>query len=163
MRKVYHGAIQEIAAPLVHVGRDNLDFGKGFYVTDIKNQAKTWAEIKSRYLMDAKAYISEYLFDYDKAVKEFRYKKFEKYDKEWLHFIVDSRDGIKVWKDYDIIEGGVANDRVIDTVEAFKAGQISEENALRELAKHQPNNQICILKQEVVDKYLKFQKSEIIK
>ena len=39
MRKVYHGAIQEIAAPLVHVGRDNLDFGKGFYVTDIKNQA----------------------------------------------------------------------------------------------------------------------------
>jgi hypothetical protein len=163
MRKVYHGAIQEIAAPLVHVGRDNLDFGKGFYVTDIKNQAKTWAEIKSRYLMDAKAYISEYLFDYDNAVKEFRYKKFEKYDKEWLHFIVDSRDGIKVWKDYDIIEGGVANDRVIDTVEAFKAGQISEENALRELAKHQPNNQICILKQEVVDKYLKFQKSEIIK
>jgi hypothetical protein len=132
-------------------------------VTDIKNQAKTWAEIKSRYLMDAKAYISEYLFDYDNAVKEFRYKKFEKYDKEWLHFIVDSRDGIKVWKDYDIIEGGVANDRVIDTVEAFKAGQISEENALRELAKHQPNNQICILKQEVVDKYLKFQKSEIIK
>ena len=163
MRKVYHGAIQEIAAPLVHVGRDNLDFGKGFYVTDIKNQAKTWAEIKSRYLMDAKAYISEYLFDYDNAVKEFIYKKFEKYDKEWLHFIVDSRDGIKVWKDYDIIEGGVANDRVIDTVEAFKAGQISEENALRELAKHQPNNQICILKQEVVDKYLKFQKSEIIK
>ena len=163
MRKVYHGAIQEIAAPLVHVGRDNLDFGKGFYVTDIKNQAKTWAEIKSRYLMDAKAYISEYLFDYDNAVKEFRYKKFEKYDKEWLHFIVDSRDGIKVWKDYDFIEGGVANDRVIDTVEAFKAGQISEENALRELAKHQPNNQICILKQEVVDKYLKFQKSEIIK
>ena len=163
MRKVYHGAIQEIAAPLVHVGRDNLDFGKGFYVTDIKYQAKTWAEIKSRYLMDAKAYISEYLFDYDNAVKEFRYKKFEKYDKEWLHFIVDSRDGIKVWKDYDIIEGGVANDRVIDTVEAFKAGQISEENALRELAKHQPNNQICILKQEVVDKYLKFQKSEIIK
>lgn len=163
MRKVYHGAIQEIAAPLVHVGRDNLDFGKGFYVTDIKKQAKTWAEIKSRYLMDAKAYISEYLFDYDNAVKEFRYKKFEKYDKEWLHFIVDSRDGIKVWKDYDIIEGGVANDRVIDTVEAFKAGQISEENALRELAKHQPNNQICILKQEVVDKYLKFQKSEIIK
>jgi hypothetical protein len=163
MRRVYHGAIQEIAAPLVHVGRDNLDFGKGFYVTDIKNQAKTWAAIKSRYLMDAKAYINEYLFDYDNVAKEFRYKKFEKYDKEWLHFIVDSRDGIKVWKDYDVIEGGVANDRVIDTVEAFKAGQISEENALRELAKHQPNNQICILKQEVVDKYLKFQKSEITK
>ena len=163
MRKVYHGASQEIPSPLVHVGRENLDFGKGFYVTDIRKQAKTWAEIKSRYLMESKAYINEYLFDFDNAIKEFRYKKFEKYDKEWLHFIIDSRDGIKVWREFDIIEGGVANDRVIDTVEAYKAGHINEENALRELSKHQPNNQICILKQEVVDKYLKFQKSVISK
>jgi len=163
MRKVYHGATQEIIAPLVSVGRDNLDFGKGFYVTDIRTQAKTWAEIKSRYLMDAVGIINEYLFDIDNAIKEFRYKKFEKYDSEWLHFIVDCRDGQQVWKDYDIIEGGVANDRVIDTVEAFKAGQISEEKALGELAKHRPNNQICILKQAVVDKYLIFQKSVLIK
>lgn len=163
MRKVYHGAAQKITSPLVHVGRDNLDFGKGFYVTDIKSQAKTWAIIKARYQLDGQAYINEYIFDFDNAIREFRYKKFERYDSEWLHFIVDSRDGLRVWKDYDIIEGGVANDRVIDTVEAFKAGQISEEKALRELSKHQPNNQICILKQEVADKYLKFQKSVITK
>lgn len=162
MRKVYHGASQEVSSPLVHVGRENLDFGKGFYVTDIRSQAKIWAEVKSRYLMDAKGYINEYLFDFDNAIKDFRYKKFEKYDRDWLHFIVDSRDGLKVWKGFDIIEGGVANDRVIDTVEAFKAGQISEEKALIELSKHQPNNQICILKQEVVDKYLIFRKSIIV-
>ena len=109
--------------------------------------------------MDAKGYINEYIFDFDNAIKEFRYKKFERYDSEWLHFIVDSRDGKKVWKDFDIIEGGVANDRVIDTVEAFKSGQITEDKALIELSRHQPNNQICILKQKVVDKYLHFQKS----
>lgn len=159
MRTVYHGSTEVISNPLVHVGRENLDFGKGFYVTDIQKQAKTWAEVKSRYQMDADGIINEYQFDFDKAIKEYRYKKFKKYDKEWLHFIVDSRDGKKVWHDYDIIEGGVANDRVIDTVEAYKAGQISEEMALRELAKHQPNNQICFLKQVVVDKYLKFRKS----
>ena len=159
MRKVYHGSTEVITNPLVHVGRDNLDFGKGFYVTDIRKQAKTWADVKSSYLMDAEGVVNEYQFDFDNAVKEFRYKKFEKYDREWLHFIVDSRDGIKVWRDFDIIEGGVANDRVIDTVEAYKAGQISEEKALMELSKHQPNNQICILKQAVVDKYLKFKKS----
>ena len=33
MIKVYHGAIQEVSAPLVHVGRENLDFGKGFYTS----------------------------------------------------------------------------------------------------------------------------------
>lgn len=163
MRKVYHGSTEEIVNPLVHVGRENLDFGKGFYVTDIRKQAKTWAEIKSRYQMGAEAVINEYQFDFENAIKEFRYKRFEKYDKEWLHFIVDSRDGKIVWRDYDIIEGGVANDRVIDTVEAYKAGQIDEEKALRELSKHQPNNQICILKQAVVDKYMKFKKSVITK
>jgi hypothetical protein len=162
MRKVYHGAAQEIQYPLVHVGRENLDFGKGFYVTDIRSQAKTWASIKARYLMNGQGYINEYLFDFDGALNNYRYKKFEHYDSEWLHFIIDSRDGLKVWKGYDIIEGGVANDRVIDTVESFKAGQISEEFALKELSKHQPNNQICILKQEIVDKYLTFQKSVVI-
>ena len=131
-------------------------FGRDYYVTDILHQAEVWAGIKSRYFMDAKAVVNEYLFDFDNAIKDFKYKKFERYDGEWLHFIVDSRDGKKVWEKYDIIEGGVANDRVIDTVEAFKAGQISEEKALK-------NNQICILKQAVADKYFKFVRSVILK
>lgn len=160
MRTVYHGGVEEIVNPLVNVGRDNLDFGKGFYVTDIRAQAKTWAELKSSYYFDATAVINTYLFNLDDAIKNFRFKRFERYDHEWLHFIVASRKGKKVWRQYDIIEGGVANDKVIDTVEAFIAEQIDEDKALGELSKHQPNNQICILKQAVVDKYLQFQKSE---
>ena len=159
MRRVYHGSVEIVEQPLVHIGRDNLDFGKGFYVTDVLKQAKTWARIKSRYYLDATGIISYYLFDFDKAVAEFRFKKFERYDREWLHFIVDCRNGKTVWKAFDIIEGGVANDRVIDTVENYMAGMIDEERALGLLAMHQPNNQICILNQEVVDKYLKFEKS----
>ncbi len=162
MRTVYHGATLVITSPLVHVGRSNLDFGEGFYVTDLKKQAQTWSMVKSRYILDGTAYINEYLFDFENAIKEYRYKKFENYNYAWLHFIIDCRDGKNVWKDFDIIEGGVANDRVIDTIESFKAGQITEEKALTELAKHQPNNQICILNQEIVDKYLHFRKYEII-
>lgn len=67
------------------------------------------------------------------------------------------------WKQWDIIEGGVANDRVIDTVENFIAGLIDEETALGLLAQHQPNHQICIVKQEVVDKYLHFVASVQVK
>ena len=163
MRRVFHGGIEIIEQPLVHIGRDNLDFGKGFYITDILKQAKIWAQIKSRYYLDATGIINYYQFDFDKAVAEFRYKKFERYDKEWLHFIVDSRHGKQVWSMYDIIEGGVANDKVIDTVENYMAGMIDEEKALGVLSMHQPNNQICILKQDVVDKYLKFEKSTILK
>ena len=163
MRTVYHGSIKTIERPLVNVGRDNLDFGKGFYVSDILKQARTWAEIKSRYYLDAKGIINYYLLDFDKVLAEFRYKKFEQYNQEWLRFIVDCRQGKQVWKSYDIIEGGVANDRIIDTVENYIAGLIDEERALGLLAMHQPNNQICILNQEIADKYLQFERSVILK
>lgn len=43
MRKVYHGSTHIIEHPLCHIGRDNLDFGKGFYVTNIRKQAINWA------------------------------------------------------------------------------------------------------------------------
>ena len=107
MRTVYHGSIKTIERALVNVGRDNLDFGKGFYVSDILKQARTWAEIKSRYYLDAKGIINYYLLDFDKVLAEFRYKKFEQYNQEWLRFIADCRQGKQVWKSYDIIEGGV--------------------------------------------------------
>lgn len=157
MRTVYHGGTESILSPKVDVGRSNLDFGKGFYVTDILAQAQTWAEVKSRYQAAPVGVINQYKFDFEEAKDKFRYKKFERYDSEWLHFIVDCRTGLDNWKSFDIVEGGVANDKVIDTVEAFISGMMDEERALGELSKHQPNNQICITKQEVVDKYLIFE------
>ena len=80
-----------------------------------------------------------------------------------MNFIVNNRQGGDDWRMWDIIEGGVANDRVIDTVENFMAGLIDEETALGLLALHQPNHQICILKQEVVDEYLHFIDSNQVK
>lgn len=41
---VYHGGTEIITNPQVNIGRPNLDFGPGFYVTDIYVQAKDWAE-----------------------------------------------------------------------------------------------------------------------
>ena len=32
---VYHGGTDIIENPICKLGRDNLDFGKGFYITDI--------------------------------------------------------------------------------------------------------------------------------
>lgn len=40
---VYHGGTEEISSPKFDAGRPNLDFGPGFYVTDIYSQAKDWA------------------------------------------------------------------------------------------------------------------------
>ena len=85
---------------------------------------------------------------------------FEAYDRHWLDFIVASRNGEKPWVGYDIIEGGVADDRVIDTVEDYISSNITVEQALGKLQYTSPNNQICILSQSLLDKYLRFVDSE---
>lgn len=64
---------------------------------------------------------------------------------------------------FDIVEGGVANDNVIDTVEDYENGIITAEQALGQLRHKAVNHQICILNQEIVDKYLTFISSEEIK
>ena len=97
------------------------------------------------------SYAYEFALPQDSKVK-----RFDAYDKEWLDFIVDSRKGKQPWSGYDIIEGGVADDRVIDAVEAYINGYADVEHTLRQLAYHKPNYQICILSQEIVDKYLQF-------
>lgn len=99
--------------------------------------------------------ISVYEFDQEAAIKGCAYLKFESYDESWLDFVVDSRNGMKPWAEYDIVEGGVANDRVIDTVELYTIGILDKASALGRLSEHQPNHQICILNQDILDKYLK--------
>ena len=36
---VYHGGTEIVDHPICKLGRPNLDFGQGFYVTDLREQA----------------------------------------------------------------------------------------------------------------------------
>lgn len=152
--RVYHGSTTIICHPIAAAGRKNLDFGRGFYVTDIQAQTESWAERMQRINLVA-GVVNVYELDIDRVESMFRYIRFERYDKEWLEFIVANRLGREVIH-YDVIEGGVANDRVIDTVEAYMANMMTMDVALRELSKHQPNNQLCIANQQVIDECLAF-------
>lgn len=163
MIEVYHGSTQVIKHPDVARGRDNLDFGKAFYVTRIKSQAMNWAHVVySRYEENAPI-VNTYALDLE-AVGSNAYRKlvFNAYDSEWLNFIVASRMGKKPWKDFDYIEGGVANDRVIDTVEGYMNGDFSAEVAIGRLKYHKPNNQIAILSQKIIDDHLVWIKAETL-
>ena len=62
---VYHGSNMEVATPFVHLGRKNLDFGKGFYVTTLQEQAKRWAETIVRLRPRGTAIINKYELDYE--------------------------------------------------------------------------------------------------
>lgn len=104
-----------------------------------------------------------YHFDIEKAQKKnVRFKRFDTYDIEWLDYVVACRRGKDVSSIYDAVEGGVANDNVIDTVEDYEKGIITVEQALGQLRYKKINHQICILNQEVIDKYLSFVDSIIL-
>ena len=152
---LYHGGTEAVMQPDCKTGRPDLDFGHGFYVTLLQDQAEGFARRKARD-RKGKPVISVDEFDYDAAIQECEYLKFEFYDEAWLDFVVASRNAQKPWAQYDIVEGGVANDRVIDTVELYTIGILDKASALGKLSEHQPNHQICILNQEILDKYLKF-------
>lgn len=158
MRKVYHGGTCIVDMPLCHVGRNNLDFGKGLYVTDIREQAIGWA---TRIVnLGLPQWLNVYELDMEFIQNKAKGIVFKSYDQKWLDFIVDSRNGNKPWLGYDYVEGGVADDRVITTIEDYINGDISMEFALKRLSEHQPNNQICILSQSLIDKCLQYIKSE---
>ncbi|MGN0723534.1 MAG: DUF3990 domain-containing protein [Treponema sp.] len=155
--KLYHGSTVIVDKPLVSYGRDNLDFGKGFYTTSMQGQAEKWIQ---RFIsLGKKGIISIYNFDGTDIQKKYRYKKFPEYNEEWLDFVLASRDGSKDYLNYDIIEGGIANDKVFNTVELYFTGLIDKSKALQRLKFEQPNNQICFINQQVLDTVLKFESS----
>ena len=154
--RVCHGGTECVETPVCRLGRGNLDFGQGFYVTDMKEQALQWA-ITTAMRRKASPIINVYQLDREAILLEARCKLFTAYDMEWLDFIVASRNGKNPSIAYDYVEGGIANDRVIDTVNLYIAGLMSAEVALQRLALHQPNNQICLLNQCLTDKYLVYE------
>lgn len=156
---VYHGGTETIENPICKFGRKNLDFGQGFYVTNLREQAVTWANNMARN-RKMPAVLNRYRLDREAILQKARCKIFKAYDKEWLEFIVGNRTGQELAKDYDYVEGGVANDRVVDTINLYIAGLMELSTALRELSKHQPNNQICILSQDLINKYLEYDGTE---
>lgn len=158
MMTLYHGSHTAVPQPLVKVGRNNLDFGQGFYLTRLEEQATAWAEIiASRRGRTVAPVVSIYSFDREKAIADgVRFLIFETYNLDWLYFVVGCRKGADHSEEYDVVEGGVANDNVIDTVEDYEKGIITAEQALGQLRYKKVNHQICILNQKVVDNYLRF-------
>lgn len=158
---VYHGGTEIVEHPICKFGRRNLDFGQGFYITNLRKQAVDWAsQMADRRKLSP--IINRYRMNREAILAEAHCKVFEAYDKDWLEFIVASRRGLHVADNYDYVEGGIANDRVVDTINLYIAGLMDEDIALRRLSEHQPNNQMCLLSQKITDKYLFFDGTEEI-
>lgn len=161
MMTLYHGSYTEIQKPEVEKGRTKVDFGQGFYLTTIKEQAEKWAQVIAiRKGQHYSATVNVYTLDNEIfKLKDFNIKHFQEYNIEWLDYVVDCRAGGNLQNQYDIIEGGVANDNVIDTVEDYENGIITAEQALGQLRFKEINHQICIRNQYIINVFLEFSES----
>ncbi len=153
---LYHGSYVEVCVPDLSYSRENIDFGRGFYTTPIYEQAEKWCgKFKRR---GQEGIISRYEFD-DNGCNDLKVLQFDDYSEEWLNFILDCRSGIDC-TDYDVVIGGVANDKVFNTVELYLANLINKNEALNRLRYEAPNLQICFRSQKVIDTCLHFLGSE---
>ena len=153
--KLYHGSDVVVSAPDVNHSREKIDFGRGFYVTPVYEQAVKWAER----FKDAGggAFLSVYEFD-EAVLAGLRVLDFPDHSGDWLDFIVSCRMGNDVGE-YDLVRGGVANDKVFDTCELYFRGLISKDTAIERLKFTSPNLQLCFKNNRVIRNTLSFSDS----
>lgn len=151
---LYHGSYIEIQHPDLQHSRANVDFGRGFYTTPIYEQAEKWC---GKFIRRGNSgVITEYEFD-DASLAELKVLKFDAYSEDWLDFIMVCRNG-KDASEYDVVIGGVANDKVFNTVELFFDGLIDKTEAIKRLRYEKPNLQVCLRTDKAIT-LLKFKRS----
>ena len=153
--RLYHSSSVVVERPDMRHSRDYLDFGRGFYLTPILEQARKYGERFLRRGQNARLNVYEMADE----PGEWKILRFDSYDSAWLDFVAACRAGNDD-SDYDLVIGGVADDRVIQTLDRYFAGEISQEIALGLLKFEKPNLQYCIRSERFLQKRLTYVGSE---
>ena len=151
---VYHGSIITVDKPDVNHSYRPLDFGKGFYVTSVREQAERWAKRKAAQLGSDKAIINVY--EMKEKTEGLKVKSFAPDLMDWIDFVCECRDGKTEYQKYDLIYGKVANDRVFRVVDMYHTGIWDKERALKEIKVYPTYDQIAFITQEAIEKLLVF-------
>ena len=150
---VFHGSVCEVRCPDPSRSKRYIDFGPGFYVTDIQRQAERWARRKAA-RFGGKAIVSTYSLNEDWL--GYRVKTFPEASKEWLDFVCDCRNGLTPYLSYDIISGKVADDRVFQAIDMYRRGIWDANRTLQEITYYEDSSQIAINNAEAMSALLTF-------
>lgn len=156
--RLYHSSNIIVDHPDTLHSRQYLDFGRGFYLTSIYDQAVRYAQRFKR--RGQQAWLNTYELS-EEDIGQWNVKRFKSYNKQWLDFVAQCRDGKDVG-DYDMVIGGIANDRVIITLDRYFTGEITQKEALGLLRFEKPNIQYCIRSEQMLQACLTYIDSEQI-
>ncbi len=134
--KLYHGTNQQnFDKILLSKSKNNKDFGKGFYLTDDRQQALELANYRTN-LFGGEPLVIAYEFNLQDALDAgLQYLDFKGYTIEWANFIFLNRDTAHKEKmhPYDIVHGPIADDKVGLQIQFFKQKFISIETLIERL------------------------------
>ena len=136
---LYHGTNTRFKEIDLARSKDKRDFGKGFYLTTIFEQAERWAKNQFiRYGGDG-SFVKIYEYTPNPDLKIL---SFDSMNKEWLEFVKDNRIKGGIAHDYDIVCGPVANDNTMRTIALYISGVYNADQALEKLAFFKVNDQV---------------------
>jgi len=151
---LYHGGTDIAEKPVIKPQSAGRDFGMGFYCTDIRNQAESWAKRQGR-IRKQTAVLNIYEFNMDHAQRDLNFRMFKDYSREWLDLVINCRKNLQFNHGFDIVYGKIANDDVGETVQAVLDGLMPFDFALQKLAFMPSNNQYCFCTEKSLA-YLEF-------
>ncbi len=150
---LYHGSCCVVKKPDILHSASCLDFGKGFYVTSIKEQAERWARRRALLNNASYGYVSAFNFVEN---QEFNILDFIGDLDSWIDFVCACREGADLYKKYDIIKGYVADDKVFRVVDMYKRGIWDRDRAIHEIRVYPTFDQFAFVTQKAIDSMLTF-------
>lgn len=151
--RLYHGSNAVVKTPDASRSRRNLDFGQGFYLTSHFDQATDWARRKA--LLEAGSPFVN-VFEFDERARKLKVLSFEGQDEEWVKFVCHCRRGGTDYQKFDLIVGGVADDRIYYAVDMYYQGLWDMEQTLEALRFFSVNDQWCFISQKAIEDCLAF-------
>lgn len=144
MIRLYHGSNVDIGKIDLSLCNPNKDFGQGFYLTDIREQAEQMALRRTRIAGQGHPTVST--FEFDESLIDsgcLNVKTFNSPDAEWALFILANRNNSenKPCHRYDIVIGPVADDGVAFQLERYVRNIITLETLTKELTYRKLNRQ----------------------
>jgi len=152
---LYHGSNVVVERPLLVKQTRFLDFGSGFYTTENKAQAVSFAEKVYRRRKEGAPIVSVYEIDEKAAFIACSLLRFDGPTEEWLDFVYQQRTGTYTGVPYELIYGAVANDDVYETFNLYATGVLNKEDTLKRLKVKTLYNQLVFASQQALS-FLKF-------
>ena len=174
---LYHGSYCPVENPDLSKCAQFKDFGRGFYLTSSKEQAKNFSKISSSRAKESGVISANERFGFIsfyrlKNISELKTFYFDFADSDWLHCVVAHRktnafpELKEKMQPFDVISGKIANDDTNTTIVAYMSnlyGQMGSAKAddfcISLLLPERLKDQFCFRTKFAVDK-LEFLKTE---